>query len=115
MQAGRCELRDTSDCTSIFQPKTERGVELAANSEFNEGRFVMKATTNMRRDVAVAMASLLCASPFILSLSGCAEEYEYYADTYRTPEYRYNIYYGPDYYPYYPWHSYYGGAYYFEY
>jgi len=74
--------------------------------------FLVKTTTNTRREVAAAMVSLLCASLFVLSLSGCAEEYEYYADAYHTPEYRYNIYHGPDYYPYYPWYSYYGGAYY---
>jgi hypothetical protein len=77
--------------------------------------FLMKTTMNMYRDVVMAMVSLLCVSLFILSLSGCAEEYDYYADTHRTPEYRYNIYHGPDFYPYYPWHSYYGGAYYYEY
>ncbi len=47
----------------------------------------MKTTTNTRREVAAAMVSLLCASLFVLSLSGCAEENEYYADAYHTPEY----------------------------
>jgi len=76
----------------------------------------MKTRTSCNcNDVAVAIVSLLCASLFILSLSGCAGEDEYYADAQRTPEYRYNIYHGPDFYPYYPWHSYYGGAYYYEY
>ncbi len=68
----------------------------------------MTATTNMRREVAARVLSLLCASLFTLSLSGCAGEY--YTETY-TPESRYNTYYGPDYYPYYPYYSYYGGAY----
>jgi len=69
----------------------------------------VKATTNAHGGVAATMLSLLCAGIFALSLSGCAEEY--YADAYHTPEYRYNTYYGPDYYPYYPYYSYYGGAY----
>ena len=68
---------------------------------------------NTRRDLVTTMLSLLCAGFFALSLSGCAEEADIYSREYRdTPEYRYNIYYGPDYYPYYPYHSYYGGAYY---
>jgi hypothetical protein len=58
------------------------------------------------------MLSLLCAGLFALSLSGCAEGY--YSET-RSPESRYNTYYGPYYYPYYPWYSYYGGAYYYGY
>ena len=69
----------------------------------------MKATSNTRRGVAATMLSLLCAGLFGLSLGGCAGEY--YADTDYTPEYRYNTYYGPDYYPYFPYYSYYGGAY----
>jgi hypothetical protein len=69
-------------------------------------------TSTTTNSIATTMVSLLCATLFVLSLSGCAEEYDYYADAYHTPEYRYNIYYGPDFYPYYPWHSYYGGAYY---
>jgi len=69
--------------------------------------------TNTRRDLVTTMLSLLCAGLFVLSLNGCAEEADIYSREYRdTPEYRYNIYYGPDYYPYYPYHSYYGGAYY---
>ncbi len=69
--------------------------------------------TNTRRDLVTTMLFLLCASLFALSLSGCAEEADMYSREYRdTPEYRYNIYYGPDYYPYYPYYSYYGGAYY---
>ncbi len=70
--------------------------------------------TNTRRDlVTTMMLSLLCAGLFALSLSGCAEEADIYSREYRdTPEYRYNIYYGPDYYPYYPYYGYYGGAYY---
>jgi hypothetical protein len=36
----------------------------------------------------------------------------YSVETNHTPESRYDIYYGPDYYPYYPYYSYYGGAYY---
>ena len=55
--------------------------------------------------------SLVCAGVFALSLGGCAETY--YAESYPTPESRYNTYYGPDYYPYYPWYSYYVGAYYY--
>lgn len=54
------------------------------------------------------MCSLVCAGVFALSLGGCAETY--YAE---APESPYNIYYGPNYYPYYPWYSYYGGAYYY--
>jgi len=57
------------------------------------------------------MLSLVCAGVFALSLGGCAETY--YAESYPTPEARYNTYYGPDYYPYYPYYSYYGGAYYY--
>ena len=44
------------------------------------------------------MLSLVCAGVFALSLGGCAETY--YAESYPTPEARYNTYYGPDYYPY---------------
>ena len=103
-----------SDCdiffywTNRFQSKTKCGYRSAVNSEFDGGRFLVKATTNTRRSVAATMLSLLCAGLFALSLSGCAA---YYSDTYYTPEYRYNTYYGPDYYPYYPYYSYYGGAY----
>ncbi len=61
----------------------------------------MKRTTSL---LLIAICVL-----FALSLGGCAEGY--YADTDHTPEYRYNTYYGPDYYPYYPYYSYYGGAY----
>jgi hypothetical protein len=57
------------------------------------------------------MLSLLCAGLFSLSLGGCANGN--YAETYSTPESRYNTYYAPDYYPYYPYYSYYGGAYYY--
>jgi hypothetical protein len=57
--------------------------------------------------------SLLCAGLIALSLNGCADTY--YAETYYTPESRYNTYYGPDYYPYYPYYSDYGGAYYYGY
>lgn len=60
------------------------------------------------------MLSLLCASLFVLSLSGCADTEEYYADTHSTPEYRSNRYYEGDYYMY-PWYGYYGGAYYSSY
>jgi len=95
--------------TNRFQPKTKCGYRSTVNSEFDGGRFLVKATTNTRRGVAATMLSLLCAGLFALSLSGCVEAY--YADTYYTPEYRYNTYYGPDYYPYYPYYSYYGGAY----
>jgi len=52
------------------------------------------------------MLSLVCVGLFALLLGGCADTY--YAE---APESRYNIYYGPDYYPYYPYYSYYGGAY----
>ena len=38
--------------------------------------------------------SLLCAGLIALSLSGCADTY--YAETYYTPESRYDTYYGPD-------------------
>jgi hypothetical protein len=56
---------------------------------------------------------LIAIGVFIaLSLGGCAEGY--YANSYPTPEYRYNTYYGPDYYPYYPYYSYFGGPYYEE-
>jgi hypothetical protein len=72
-------------------------------------------TSTTTNSMARTMVSLLCATLFVLSLSGCAEGYDYYADAYHTPEYRYNIDYGLDYYPYYPWHSYYGGSYYYEY
>ena len=71
----------------------------------------MRAITNTRHDVAAAALSVLCAGIFALSLGGCAEAY--YAETSYTPEFRYNTYYGPDYYPYYPYYSYYGGAYYY--
>ncbi len=57
------------------------------------------------------MLSLVCAGVFALSFGGCADTY--YAENYSAPESRYNIYYGPDYYPYYPYYSYYGGAYYY--
>jgi hypothetical protein len=72
-------------------------------------------TSTTTNSIARTMVSLLFAALFVLSLSGCAEGYDYYADAYHTPEYRYNIDYGLDYYPYYPWHSYYGGSYYYEY
>jgi len=36
--------------------------------------------------------SLVCAGVFALSLGGCAETY--YAESYPTPESRYNTYYG---------------------
>jgi hypothetical protein len=69
--------------------------------------------TNTRRDLVRTMLSLVCAGLFALSLSGCAEEADIYSREYRdTPEYRYNTYYGPDYYPYFPYDSYYGGGYY---
>jgi hypothetical protein len=71
----------------------------------------VRAITNTRHDVAAAALSVLCAGIFALSLGGCAEAY--YAETFYTPESRYNTYYGPDYYPYYPYYSYYGGAYYY--
>jgi hypothetical protein len=70
------------------------------------------AVTNTPR-TAPSMLSLLCAGLLALSLSGCADPY--YAEISRTPEARYNAYYGPYYYPYYPWYSYYGGAYYYGY
>jgi len=73
----------------------------------------MRATRKKRQGLAATILSLLCAGLFALSLGGCAEGY--YTETTRTPESRYNTYYGPDYYPYYPWHSYYGGAYYYGY
>ena len=70
----------------------------------------VRVTTNMPREAAATMFSLLCASVFAVSVGGCAEDYP--AATY-TPESRYNNYYGPDYYPYYPYYSYYGGAYHY--
>ena len=69
----------------------------------------MTATSKKRRD-ALAIVSLVYAALFAFLLSGCADVY--YVDSNRTPESRYDTYYGPDYYPYYPWCSYYGGAYY---
>jgi hypothetical protein len=65
---------------------------------------------NTCRTVRITL-SLVCAGVFALSLGGCAETN--YVGNYPTPESRYNIHYGPDYYPYYPWYSYYGGAYYY--
>ena len=73
----------------------------------------MRATKKNRRDLATTIFSLPCTGLFVLSLGGCAEGS--YTETTRTPESRYNTYYGPDYYPYYPWYSYYGGAYYYGY
>jgi hypothetical protein len=70
------------------------------------------AITNRPRAVSTIL-SLLCAGLLVLSLGGCADTQ--YAQTYPTPESRYNTYYGPYYYPYYPWYSYYGGAYYYAY
>ena len=70
----------------------------------------MKTTMTTHHRATATVLSLLCAALFALSLGGCAEGY--YTDTYYTPEYRYQTYYGPDYYPYYPYYSYYGGAYY---
>ena len=76
-------------------------------------KVLMRPIANTRRNLAAAALSLVCAGLFALSLGGCANGY--YAETRYGPESRYNIYYGPDYYPYYPWYSYYGGAYYYEY
>jgi hypothetical protein len=73
----------------------------------------VKATTNKRRNLAATILSLFCAGLFALLFSGCAEMD--YTENHNTPESRYDIYYGPDYYPYYPWYSYYGGAYYYSY
>ena len=70
----------------------------------------MRATKKTCRDPAATIVSLLCASLFALSLGGCAEWD--YTETNHTPESHYDIYYGPDYYPYYPYYSNHGGAYY---
>jgi hypothetical protein len=69
----------------------------------------------IKQDKTKKSKKLLCASLFVLSLSGCADTEEYYAATHSTPESRYNTYYGPDYTPYYPWSGYYGGAYNYPY
>jgi len=63
--------------------------------------------------VAATIPSLLCAGLVGLSFNGCAGTS--YVETSHTPESRYDIYHGPDYYPYYPYYSYYGGAYYYGY
>lgn len=76
-------------------------------------KLLVRSLIKAHRDVAAAILSLLSAGLFALSLSGCAEAY--YVDTNRTPEARYDTYYGPDYYPYYPYYGYYGGAYYYGY
>jgi len=74
----------------------------------------MKARNIMVASIARTLLSLLCASLVVLSLSGCADTEEYYAETHSTPESRYNTHYGPDYYMY-PWYGYYGGAYNYPY
>ena len=79
----------------------------------SDGSSVVKSIIKKRRDVAVAILSLVCAGLFVLLLGGCAQGY--YTEASPTPESRYNTYHAPDYYPYYPWYSYYGGAYYSEY
>jgi hypothetical protein len=70
----------------------------------------MRTIRKTRPGAAATILALLCASLFALSLGGCAE-WEY-TEANHTPESAYDVYYGPDYYPYYPWHAYYGGAYY---
>ena len=92
--------------TNELSAEDDARFPIGPNFRIRWRRFLVKTTSNTRRGVAATMLSLLCAGLFALSLGGCAGEY--YADTYYTPEYRYNTYYGPDYYPYY---SYYGGAY----
>lgn len=70
----------------------------------------LSATRKTHSGPAASIVSWLCAGLFALSFGGCAEWS--YTETNHTPESRYDIYYGPDYYPYYPYYSYYGGAYY---
>jgi hypothetical protein len=70
---------------------------------------LVTATIKKRRD-AITIVSLVYAALFAFLLSGCADMY--YVKTNHTPESRYDIYYGPEYYPYYPYDGYYGGAYY---
>jgi hypothetical protein len=72
---------------------------------------VLRKTVQNGRDRVAAILALLCAGFFVLLVEGCAETN--YAEGYTTPEAPYNIYHGPNYYPYFPWYSYYGGAYYY--
>jgi hypothetical protein len=60
----------------------------------------------------ITIFSLVGAVAFATLLGGCADTY-YANNGIRSPEARYNTYYGPDYYPYFPWDGYYGGAYYY--
>jgi hypothetical protein len=71
----------------------------------------VRATAKTQRATVARILALLCAGFVGLSFNGCAGTS--YVETSRTPESRYDIYHGPDYYPYYPYYSYYGGAYYY--
>jgi hypothetical protein len=79
----------------------------------NGGGILMRAAAKTQRNLVATTISLLATGFLALSLNGCAETY--YVETNHPPESRYDIYYGPDYYPYYPYYSYYGGAYYYGY
>jgi hypothetical protein len=77
------------------------------------GEILMRAAARTHRKIVATTISVLGAGLLAFSLNGCAETY--YVETNHAPESRYDIYYGPYYYPYYPYHSYYGGAYYYGY